>query len=303
MPRRVRIIEVGPRDGFQMEERLLPTDLKVRAIDRLAASGVTEIEAVSFVHPRVIPQMSDAEEVIARIDRRQGVAYAALVPNLRGAERALHADVDRLHVVIAATQTYNQRNVGMSVEQSIAQLEKISRSARGVPLTATLAVTFGCPFEQQLPTDELVTRARQLAATGIEELGLADTAGLAHPPVIREVVGAVRAALPDLPLRLHLHDTRGLGIANALCAMELGVTSFDTSFGGLGGCPVMKGASGNVATEDLVNLCNEIGVETGIDLDIVRSVSRDLEQFLGRSLPSRVLQSGTPDELFRSNRD
>ena len=307
MPPRIHLIEVGPRDGFQMESQFVPTELKVRTIDRLAQSGVAEIEAVSFVHPQVIPQMRDAEAVMQTIERKRGVRYSALVPNLRGAERALRAEVDALHVVIAVTETYNRRNVGMDVAESVAHLEAIVAAADtvpvAVPVTATLAVAFGCPFEGQPRVDRVVQLARRLVDAGVDQVGLADTAGLGHPPLLRTIVRAVQTAVPDRVPRLHLHDTRGLGIANALAAMEVGVTTFDTSFGGLGGCPIMHGASGNVATEDLVNLCNEIGIATDVDLDVVRSVSRELEQFLGRHLPSHVLQSGTRAELLEANRD
>lgn len=304
LPPSVRVIEVGPRDGFQMEETFIPTDLKVEAIERLAESGLRTIEAASFAHPKVIPQMRDADEVLRRVTRRESVEYTALVPNLRGADRALAAAVDGLHFVVCASETYNRRNVGMSVDESVEDLVSIARVAHGkVPLAVTLAVTFGCPFEGQLPDATLLDLAVRLVDAGADELGLADTAGLGDPVLIRRVVSAVQERLPETALRMHLHDTRGLGIANALAALELGVSRFDTALGGLGGCPVMKGASGNVATEDFVNLCDELGLETDVSLDRVRAVSRSLQSFLGRELPSRVLRSGTRQELYAANRD
>ncbi|MEM1248664.1 MAG: hydroxymethylglutaryl-CoA lyase [Acidobacteriota bacterium] len=304
LPDSVSVIEVGPRDGFQMEELFIPTELKVEAIERLADAGLRAVEAVSFAHPRVIPQMRDAGEVLERVTRRSDVEYTALVPNLRGAERALAAGVDGLHFVVCASETYNQRNVGMSVDESVADLVRIARTVDGkVPLAVTMAVTFGCPFEGQLPDDVLVELAARLVDAGADHLGLADTAGLGDPMLVRRVVSQVQQRLPATPLRMHLHDTRGLGIANALTAMELGVGTFDTALGGLGGCPVMKGASGNVSTEDFVNLCDEMGLETGVDVAGVAAVSRLLQSFLGRELPSKVLRSGTRDELYAANRD
>lgn len=317
LPRKVELIEVGPRDGFQMESRLIPTELKIEVIEQLAASGVREIEAVSFVSPRVIPQMHDADRVMARLleSRRKmgcqaaGTKFSALAPNLRGAERALEAGVDAVHLVIAATETYNQRNVGMSIERSLAALAKVERLVDGaVPLSVTLAVTFGCPFEGRIDLGRLLELARRVAESGIDRLGLADTAGLGHPLLIRGVVHQVQEALPDARLRMHLHDTRGLGLANALAAMEEGVGIIDTALGGLGGCPVMTGASGNLATEDFLNLCTEIGIECPssrssqtVSIEAVRCASRRIATFLGRELPSRVLQCGTREELMTLN--
>lgn len=304
LPTAVHVVEVGPRDGFQMEDTFIPTELKVESIERLAESGLETIEAVSFVHPKVIPQMRDAADVMQQLNRRDDVRYTALVPNLRGAERALGAEVDGVHLVICCSETYNQRNVGMSVDESIDNLEQIARTVNGrVPVAATMAVAFGCPFEGQLPDDRLVELAQRFVDAGADELGLADSAGLGDPVLVRRIVAKVQERLRSTPLRMHLHDTRGLGMANALAALELGVATFDTSLGGLGGCPVMKGASGNVATEDFVNLCDELGLETGVAVAGVRSVSRRMQEFLGRDLPSKILHSGTRQELYAANRE
>ncbi len=306
-PKRVHVVEVGPRDGFQMEQAFIPTELKVRSIQALAASGIENIEAVSFVHPRVVPQMRDADEVMRQISRRSGTRYTALVPNVRGAERALAAGVDGLHLVICVTESYNQRNVGLSCQESLNALRQIVELAKSVgdavPVTATMAATFGCPFEGQKSDADLVAFARQVADTGADEIGLADSAGLGHPVLVRRVISAVRDALPTMALRMHLHDTRGLGITNAVSALELGIDTFDVSLGGLGGCPLIKGASGNIATEDFVNLCDELSIEHGVDLDRVRAVSREIEAFLGKPMASRVLASGTRSELYQRNRD
>jgi hydroxymethylglutaryl-CoA lyase len=252
----------------------------------------------------VIPQMRDADEVMSRIRRRPGVRHGALVPNLKGAERALAAGADFLRLVLCTSETYNQKNVGMSIASSLQVLGEVVERAdeAGVPVGAVLGVTFGCPFEGAISDQTVLALAREIAARGGSSLGLADSAGLANPLQVRRLVRLVRAALPDLPLWMHLHDTRGLGLANALAALEEGVVTFDTSFGGLGGCPIMRGASGNIATEDFVYLCHEMGVSTGVDLDLVREVSNVMVGFLGHGLPSRILAAGTPAELVARNR-
>lgn len=304
LPARARVIDVGPRDGFQMERQRLPLELKIETIDRLAASGVDAVEAVSFVHPKVIPQMADAAEVMAGISRRQGVDYLALVPNLKGAERALAAGVDGLRLVVCCTETYNQRNVGLSIAESLTLFGEIVRLAEpsGVPVSAVLSVAFGCPFEGDVPQERVIEMARAFLDAGSVELGVADSAGLAHPLQVRELLRRLEPVLGETEIWLHLHDTRGLGLANAFAALEEGVRSFDCSLGGLGGCPVMRGASGNISTEDFCYLCSEVGVETRVDLGGVRAASRRLEEFLERHLPSRVLAAGTRDELVERNR-
>jgi len=303
LPERVRIVEVGPRDGFQMESRFIPTELKIETIDALARAGLQEIEAVSFVHPRVIPQMADASEVLAALERRPGVRYSALVPNLRGAERALEAGVDGLRLVICCTETYNRNNVGLSIEQSLDLFAEIVALAEpaGVPASAVLAVAFGCPFEGEVPRERVLRMASRLVDQGSRELGLADSAGLAHPLQVKDLVTRVASETRGTRIWLHLHDTRGLGLANAAAALEVGIDTFDTSLGGMGGCPVMQGASGNIATEDFAYMCREMGLETGVDIDGVRSASRIMEKFLERSLPSRILAAGTREELYARN--
>lgn len=302
LPTRLEITEVGPRDGFQMESTFIPTELKVATLDLLSASGVREIEATSFVHPRVIPQMADADRVMAQLRRSSDVRYLALVPNRRGAERAIAAGADGLRLVVCATETYNLANVGLTVTESLGQFGDIVRlgEEHGIEVSAVMAAAFGCPFEGTVADATVIDLARKLVDLGSKRVGLGDSAGLANPRQIRRLLGRYRDQV-DHPLWLHLHDTRGFGIANTLAAMEEGVTRFDTSLGGLGGCPVMKGASGNVATEDLLYLCDEMGIETGIDLDTVRRASRGLQDFLGRPLASRVLQAGTRDELVARN--
>lgn len=305
LPARARIIEVGPRDGFQMERRFVPTALKIETALALAAAGLREIEVTSFVHPRVIPQLADAEAVMAAVRGVDGPRWIALVPNQRGARRALAAGAHAVRLVIAVTDAYNRRNVGSSVDESIAGFGAIAADARaaGAEASVVLGVALGCPIEGEVPAAEVAGVARRCVDLGAAEIGIADSYGVANPLAVRRAIRAVRRAVPATPLWMHLHDTRGMGLANALAALEEGVAAFDVAFGGLGGTPIMKGASGNIATEDLVYMLHEMGVATGVDLDAVRAVSRRLQGWLGRVLPSHVLLAGTREELVARNRE
>ncbi|HQZ16949.1 MAG TPA: hydroxymethylglutaryl-CoA lyase [Vicinamibacteria bacterium] len=296
----VTIAEVGPRDGFQMEKAFIPTDLKVRVIDLLAEAGLRSIEATSFVNPKVIPQMADAAEVMSRVARRRGTTYKVLVPNLKGAQRAIEAKADALELVIVASESYNRKNVGMSVDQSIAACGEIARvaSARSVPLEVVIGTSFGCPLEGPVPEAQVERIARAAAAFGISRLSLADSIGSGNPAQVTRLVTRIKGALPAMPLSLHLHNTRGLGLANAVAGFHAGIDTFDAGLGGLGGCPIFPGATGNVATEDMVNLFEEMGISTGIDLNKVREASRLVQQFLDRPLPSYILRVGTTSELY-----
>ena len=296
----VNIVEVGPRDGFQMEKAFIPTDLKVRVIDLLSGSGLRSIEATSFVNPKVIPQMADAAEVMSRITRLAGTIYKVLVPNLKGAERAIEAKADALELVIVASESYNRKNVGMSVDQSIAACGEIAKLAasRSVPLEVVIGTSFGCPIEGPVLEAQVERIARAVVAFPVSRLSLADSIGAANPAQVTRLVARIRAALPGMPLSLHLHNTRGLGLANAVAGFQAGVDTFDSGLGGLGGCPVFPGATGNVATEDMVNLFEEMGVSTGVNLEKVREASRLMQQFLDRPLPSYILRVGTTAELF-----
>ena len=305
LPERVRVIEVGPRDGFQMEERFVPTRLKVETVEGLVAAGVAEIEATSFVHPRVIPQMADAAEVLGRIKDRWDVRLSVLVPNLEGARRALEiGGVDELRVVVCATESYNRRNVGLSIDESADRFARIAEAAQehGVDASVVFGVALGCPIEGDVPIERVVELTERFVELGAAAIGVADSYGLANPVQVGAAVRAVREVLAGRRLWLHLHNTRGMALANALAALEEGVDSFDTAFGGLGGTPVMKGASGNIATEDLAYMCSEMGLDTGVDIDGVRAVSRRVAAFLGRTLPSHVLTAGTKQELMALNR-
>jgi hydroxymethylglutaryl-CoA lyase len=305
LPKRVHIIEVGPRDGFQMESRFVPTDVKVEVIVRLVDAGLTEIEATSFVHPKVIPQMADAEEVLERVRQRSGVRWSVLVPNLKGAERALAIGVDELRLVVCATDSYNQKNVGLTIDESADLFSRIRDLAdsKGVDAAVVLGVALGCPIEGVVPIERVVGLSERFVGLGATAIGVSDSYGVANPVQVASAVKAVKEALGKVRLWLHLHNTRGMGLANALAAMQQGVDSFDTAFGGLGGTPVMKGASGNIASEDFVYMCSEMGVETGVDLDALRAVSHRVEAFLDRPLPSHVLAAGTMDELIELNQE
>jgi hydroxymethylglutaryl-CoA lyase len=300
LPEHVRVVEVGPRDGFQMERAFIPTDLKVEVIDLLASAGLPKIEATSFVSPRIVPQMADAAEVMARVRRPPGVALSVLVPNLKGAERAVLARADGMRLVVCATETYNRRNVGLSVAESIAQVAEISDlgARAGVSVEAVIGLAFGCPFEGEVPEDRVLGLAREVRDRGVREISLADSVGLANPARVRRMAERALAEMPDVRFSLHIHDTRGLGLANALAGLQAGIDAFDTGLGGLGGCPLFTGATGNIATEDFVNMCEEMGISTGVDLGRVREASARVQAFLGRPLPSRVLAVGTRAELY-----
>lgn len=285
-----------------MEKTFIPTDLKVEVIDLLSDAGIPVIEATSFVNPKVIPQMADAALVMSRVKRHSGTRYIALVPNLKGALHAMDARVDALEVVIVASESYNKKNVGMSVDESIAATKGIVDAANErnprVPVQVVIGCSFGCPLEGPVPEEQVERIARAVATMRIERLSLADSIGVANPKQVRSLVSRIRAALPDQPLSLHIHNTRGLGLANVAAGFDAGIDTFDTGLGGLGGCPIFPGATGNVATEDVVNLFEEMGVSTGIDLGKVRTASHLMQTFLNRQLPSYILRVGTRAELF-----
>ena len=290
----VELVEVAPRDGLQNESTLLSTSTKVELIRRVLAAGVKRIEAVSFVHPGRVPQMADAEAVMAEVPRPAGVSYIGLVLNRRGLDRALAAGMDEINVVVVATETFSRRNQGVSVDDAVAAWLDIARDARaaGVRASVTIGAAFGCPFEGEVaPTviDELV---RRVAEGGPGEVALADTIGVGVPAQVRRLFSGARDALPDVPLRAHFHNTRNTGYANALAALEAGATVLDASVGGLGGCPYAPRASGNVATEDLVYLLEHEGVETGVDLDALIAISTWLEGIFGRKLEGQLYRAG-----------
>ena len=295
---RVTICDVGPRDGLQ-NEGPVPTDAKVELIDALAGTGVRRIEAVSFVHPKAIPQMADADEVWKRIERRDDIRYSALVPKLRGAQRALDAGVDEIEVVVSASDTHNRKNVNRSTEESLDDIARLIEQAHnsGATVQVVVATAFGCPYEGEVPVERVVNVAGRAIADGADAISFGDTTGMATPGRVTRLVGEVRSANPDIGLNLHFHNTRGAALANVLAALQLGVADFDASVGGLGGCPYAPGASGNVATEELVHMVEDMGVATGIDLDALLDVAATAERIVGRTLPSQVLRAGPRTRL------
>jgi hydroxymethylglutaryl-CoA lyase len=296
----VRIREVGPRDGFQNEPEIIPTADKVRLIDLLARTGLRRLEVTSFVRADVIPQLADAAEVLAAIDPPDGVALSVLIPNERGLEHALRQR-DRFHevnVFLSASETHNRKNVNRSIEESLTGLERVLGRAReeGLRCEGVVSVAFGCPYEGHVPTERVFAIARRLRDAGAEEIGFGDTTGMANPAQVREFFPAARAALGDgAELTAHFHNTRGQGLANVYAAHEAGVRSFESSFGELGGCPVPKGATGNVATEDVVSMLHEMGASTGVDLPRLVAAARAAQEVLGRPLGSHLLTAGPVD--------
>jgi hydroxymethylglutaryl-CoA lyase len=288
----ISIREVAPRDGLQNEEPI-PTDAKVRLIDALSGTGVRRIEAVSFVHPKAIPQMADADEVWARAGKRPEIRYSALIPNTRGAQRAIAAGFREIEVVVSASDTHNRRNLNRSTDESlddIAALIPLVHDA-GATLEVIVATSFGCPFEGDIAPERVAGIVARVRADGADRIAFGDTTGMATPRRVKDLLSEVR---PDL---LHFHDTRGTGLANIITALDLGVSEFDASVGGIGGCPYAPGASGNVATEEVVHMLHDMGLDTGIDLDALIGVAELAEKLLGKNLPSGVLRAGPRTRL------
>jgi hydroxymethylglutaryl-CoA lyase len=294
LPTRVRVKEVGPRDGLQAESAVLPTEDKLRLIDCLAKAGLREIETSSFVNPKAIPPLADAAEVFANLNRRPEVVYSAIVPNEKGAHRAVEAGADEIQVFLAATESYNQNNVKMSVEDSLRQSARIAEIVRGagIPFVAVLSVAFGCPYEGTVAQERVLELSGRLIELGAEEIAYGDTTGMAYPTQVRELSQAYQERFPEVPLRLHFHNTRGMGLANVLAALEAGVDRIDASVGGLGGSPYAAGATGNISTEDLVHMLHEMGIETGIDLEALIGCAQLLEEMLEHELPGQVMKAG-----------
>jgi hydroxymethylglutaryl-CoA lyase len=293
LPSAISIREVGPRDGLQNEDPV-PTAAKIELIDRLSGTGVERIEAVSFVRPSAIPQMADAAQVWAGIVRSPAVRYSALVPNLRGTGLALAAGVTEIEAVVSASDTHNRKNVNRSTGQSLDDIAQIVDSAHqsGASVQVIVSTAWGCPYEGDVPVERVLWAAGRAVADGADSISFGDTTGMATPGRVTALVGAFRSAHPGVPLNLHFHNTRGAGLANVLTALQLGVTDFDASVGGLGGCPYAPGATGNIATEELIYLAEDMGVATGIDLEAMIEAAADAEQIVGRQLPSQVLRAG-----------
>ena len=295
----VSIREVGPRDGFQNEPETIATDDKVRLVEMLARSGLRRLEVTSFVRADVIPQLADGAEVLRRADIPEDVAVTVLIPNERGLDNALELRdrFQEVNLFLSASESHNRANVNRSVEESLAGLELVvgRALAEGLRCEAVISVAFGCPYEGDVPPERVLAIAARLRDAGCAELGFADTTGMANPVQVREFFGLAFERLPGVELTAHFHNTRGQGLANALAALEAGCRSFESSFGELGGCPVPKGATGNVATEDLVSMLHEMGHSTGIDLAALLDCAREAQRVLGRPLGSHLLTAGPVD--------
>ena len=293
LPSRVRIVEVGPRDGLQNESAHVATADKIAFVNRLADAGHSTIEVSAFVSPTWVPQMGDAAAVFAGIVRRDGVRYTALVPNARGFARALDAGVDEIAIFAAASETFSARNINQTIAGSLATYRAVAEQAReaGIPVRAYLSTCFGCPFEGAVPPAQVADVAARLAGLGVYEVALSDTIGVAHPRQVLDVLEHVGRVLPLAQTALHFHDTRGTALVNVYAALQAGVTTFDASAGGLGGCPYAPGATGNLATEDLLYMLEGLGIVTGVQLDGIITASRTIEPHVGHPLPSRVYRA------------
>jgi hydroxymethylglutaryl-CoA lyase len=305
LPRAVRVREVGPRDGFQNEPEVIPTERKVELIDALARTGLKRLEVTSFVRPDVIPQLADAEEVLARIDVPEDVAVSVLIPNERGLDRALalreetrsrggRPAFEEINVFMSASETHNRKNVNRSIAESLAGLEVVLGRARaeGLRCESVISTSFGCPYEGRVSPERVLEIATRLRDAGAQEIGFGDTTGMANPRQVGKLFTLWRDELPGAELTAHFHNTRGQGLANVLAALEAGIDSYESSFGELGGCPVPAGATGNIASEDLVSMLQEMGIETGIDLDALVACARRAQEVLGRPLGSHTLVAG-----------
>ena len=302
LPEKVTVQEVGPRDGFQLESRRIPTEAKVAIIDALSASGVPAIQLTSFVRPEAVPQLSDADEVMTRFDRNPSVDYSVLVPNLRGAQRAAAFGVDTWELMLSTTDAHSVANANRPTREAFDRLRPVIELGQdeGVRLVGVMATALGCPFEGRPPYERIAGVAEMYAQAGVRYVSVADTAGLADPAHVHHVFTRLRRDFPDITFSVHLHNTRGLGIANVLASLAAGITIFDASVGGLGGCPYAPGASGNIATEELVHLLELLGIGTGVDLDALIRVARDqvapvvdhpLESSFARADPSWELHA------------
>lgn len=292
--RTVLVTEVGTRDGFQAEPKFIPTATKVAVLDALIDAGISSFEATSFVSSRAVPQMADAAQVMAQVKRRDGVRLQALVPNARGAEAAAVAQVDMMVCFVSASESHNQTNLNKPIAASlenIAEVAAIGRDA-GIPLRGAVATAFGCPFEGDVSVASVLRIVEAYAALGVRHISLGDTTGMATPRLVEGSLAAIRSRFPGLDVALHFHNTRGVGLANVLAGLDLGIREFESSIGGIGGCPFAPGATGNICTEDLVYLLQECGFETGIDLDQLIRASRRVEEIVDHPLPGQVMRAG-----------
>jgi len=291
---RITVVEVGSRDGFQMEREFIPTATKIEIINRLVKTGLRRFEATSFVSPKAIPQMRDAAEVVAGVERVPGLCLAAMVPNPKGAENAAKAGIDEMVVFVSASESHNRSNVNRSIAESLKGFENVAEIAAkaGIPLHGAVAVAFGCPFEGDVAPEKVGRIVERMHALGLTGVTLGDTTGMATPPTVRRTTQYLKDRFPEIELALHFHNTRGIGLVNVYAALQLGYRRFESSVGGLGGCPFAPGATGNVATEDLVYLLRELNLECGVDLEKLIESAKFVERLIGRTLPGQVMKAG-----------
>jgi len=294
LPKSVTIVEVGPRDGLQNEAEFVPADQKIELIERLSETGLRRIEITSFVHPKAIPQLQDSEEVVKRVRSKPGVLYSTLVPNEKGLERALAAGVKEIGLFVSASETHNQKNVRMSISDSLKGFRKIAEKAlaQRIRMRGYVVTAFGCPYEGRIAPEKVEWMINEYKALGVHEIALGDTTGMSNPIMVSRWVERIQSLLDETGLALHFHDTRGTALANVLAALQQGVTVFDGAIGGLGGCPYAPGASGNVATEDLVNMLEEMGIETGVDLDKLIACAKYAREIIKKDLPGHLIRAG-----------
>ncbi|HEX2922739.1 MAG TPA: hydroxymethylglutaryl-CoA lyase [Chloroflexota bacterium] len=299
LPSRVTIVEVGPRDGFQAERQWIPTEQKIEIVNALSRTGIKDIQATSFVHPKAVPQLADAEEVMSKIDRPAGVEFRVLVPNMKGLERAIAYKPKRMNFMMSVSESHNRSNANCSIEESLTKFEPMAAMAleAGIEPVGGMACTFGCPFEGEVPVAQLERVTRRYISMGIKEVGLSDTVGVANPMQVYNVAAHMLDKFPDVQWNLHLHNTRDMALANVVAAMQAGMTSFESSIGGLGGCPYAPAATGNVATEDLVNMLTEMGIETGVDLDALIAIAKRAQEIIPHRLDSCMVRAGKRTDL------
>ena len=299
IPQFVEIVEVGMRDGLQIEPVFIPTPTKIDLVNRLLRAGIRHMEATSFVSPRAVPQLADAADVLAGVQKPANAKLSALSPNRRGTERAIHAGVDEIVLFLSASESHNQKNLNRPIERSLRDITENVQLARavGISCKGAIAVAFGCPFEGDVPVSAVQDIAGHLMALGIDSVTLGDTTGMATPTLVHRSVEALQAAFPGIRLSLHFHNTRGLGLVNVVAGLEAGIASFESSIGGLGGCPFAPGATGNICTEDLVNLLHEMGIRTGINLDQLIETAQATQAAVGHMLPGQVMKAGPRSRL------
>jgi hydroxymethylglutaryl-CoA lyase len=300
--KKVHIMEVGPRDGFQSEEQFVPTATKIKVINALSRTGLPAIQVTSFVHPKAIPQFVDAEDVVAGIDIVPGVSYRALVPNMRGLERVrrFRDRIDTINLMLSVTESHNRANGNRSIDETLGEIARMTEAAHGDGFTVSgsMICALGCPFEGQVPVETLERIANRYLELGIMAISIADTIGVANPKLVYDIVSHLVAKYPEVTWNMHLHNTRDMALANTLAALEAGVSRFDGGVAGLGGCPYAPGATGNIATEDMVNMLDGMGIETGIDLDKLLAVARMHKEFIPHDLDSSLLRAGRGNVLL-----